>query len=485
MKIIIITILVLGFCQFVYPQNSFFKTYKRPSQERAFSSVQMADGSFIITGEMLTSGYFGVAQGYIAKVSSTGEIVNELLFNNTDVSHFDQIINHQQYNADFLCIGANDSIAGNDTYGRIVFYGLDQNFDTKYHKKFAFSRVKYLSPWQCFIANDSILYLANDYYINNTKGLNIIKYHMPFDSLSSYSSEIFTMVQDMIYKQQKQQLDLYVYSNLSIVTLNENLEYISSEKYSEKFPSNFTITPLGDTNFLLSGTAFNLPSSNQQLGCIRYNLDDISVDSLFYTPSADTNFYGGSKKNTAISGNNIFITGIYNVHAIPFPYNYNSSWVTITKLDIELNVINTYFYGGDAQYCPFSIIPTSDGGCFVTGYSYDYINNLPNNNYELDIFVLKVNSDGLVTEIGDSLAAIGHNIIIYPNPGIDYLILQSGPQITGAEIYMFDIQGKPVLKRKINNSQLNVNTAELAPGTYPYQIVFKNTVIESGKWVKK
>jgi hypothetical protein len=47
------------------------------------------------------------------------------------------------------------------------------------------------------------------------------------------------------------------------------------------------------------------------------------------------------------------------------------------------------------------------------------------------------------------------------------------------------MQGKPVLNEKINNTQLKVNTTNLAPGTYPWQIVFKNKVIESGKWVKK
>jgi hypothetical protein len=148
-------------------------------------------------------------------------------------------------------------------------------------------------------------------------------------------------------------------------------------------------------------------------------------------------------------------------------------------------MISTHFYGGDAQYCPYSIIPTSDGGCFVTGYSYDYINNLSNNNFELDIFALKTDADGVITEIPEQPQAKAHDAIVYPNPGVEYLNIQSGSQISGSNFYLFDIQGKPMLDEKINNTHLKINTANLAPGTYPWQIVFKNKVIENGKWVKK
>jgi hypothetical protein len=158
--------------------------------------------------------------------------------------------------------------------------------------------------------------------------------------------------------------------------------------------------------------------------------------------------------------------------------------VSVTKADMNLNVLSSHFYGGDRQYCPFSIIPTADGGCFVTGYSYDYINNLPVGDYGLDIFALKVNSEGLITDLPEQPEARAHDAILFPNPGRDFLNIQSGPQISGAQFTLYDMQGRPVLQENINTTQLRLQTSNLPAGTYPWQIVFKNKVIESGKWVK-
>jgi hypothetical protein len=237
-----------------------------------------------------------------------------------------------------------------------------------------------------------------------------------------------------------------------------------------RFPVLINLTSINDTSYLLTGTSTNGINSNSQIGLIKYDEDDIALDSMFYSPSVDTNFYTGAKENTIINGNNIFIAGFYNVHTVPFPYNANPSWVSVTKTDMGLNVISNHFYGGDAQYCPYSIIPTSDGGCFVTGYTYDYINNLPVGNYELDIFALKVDSAGLITELPDQPNIKAHDAIVYPNPGRDYLMIQSGPQISGAQFTLYDMKGNSVMEEKINTTQMRLNTINLAAGVYPWRI---------------
>ena len=47
------------------------------------------------------------------------------------------------------------------------------------------------------------------------------------------------------------------------------------------------------------------------------------------------------------------------------------------------------------------------------------------------------------------------------------------------------MQGRSVLAEKMIGTQLRVNTLGLSIGTYPWQIVYKNKVVESGKWVKE
>jgi hypothetical protein len=473
----------------VRAQTSFFRNFKQPSHERAFSAVQLPDGNFIIVGEKSESGYNGSKEGYIAKLSINGEILKEVKINPNSSARMCLIMPYSTDYGEFLCIGSSDSVVGNGSYGHRIFYTLDGELNIINHRNYSFINNYSLYPWKYIVKNDSILYLMTDFSdINPNSGkpalIDVVKYNLPFDSLGSYADTNLSVTQDLYFNVSTNELNLYIFPSHRKIQLDENLNYISSGSYSDKFPTNICITPINDTNYLLTGGSYNTSSSNLQIGCIHYNNNDIALDSLFYTPSTDSNFYAGGRENTVINGNHIYIAGFYNVNAMWFPYNYNPSWVSVTKADMDLNMISTHFYGGDAQYCPFSIIPTSDGGCFITGYSYDYINNLPNGNLELDIFALKVDSAGLITELPEQPQDKSHDAIIYPNPGTDYLNIQSGPQITGAEFYLFDMQGKLVLDEKINNTQLKVNTANLASGTYPWNIVFKNKVIESGKWVK-
>jgi len=70
------------------------------------------------------------------------------------------------------------------------------------------------------------------------------------------------------------------------------------------------------------------------------------------------------------------------------------------------------------------------------------------------------------------------------NPGSEYLIVQSGPQVSGAVFRMCDMQGRQVMEERLTSAQMRFNTGGLASGAYPWQIIFNNKVIESGKWVK-
>ena len=491
MKKKLITFLLLVISQLLMAQTNFFKTYRRPSHERAFSSVQLANGSFMIAGEMRESGFNGINEGYLGTISELGEIIKEMQINPYNNSRLCNIVPYKYGNASYITIGSTDSIAGSDTYSRIAFYGLDEEMNITWRKLFSFQKNYVIWPWQNYISKDSILYLMNDNENTNSgqdlsKYVTVIKYKLPYDSLSNYKVDFLSYTMDLLFKENKQELNIYLFPSFTVVGLDEGLNYISTRDFNKnRFPVLVDLTSINDSNYLITGTARNYINSNSQIGCIKYNDDDSALDSTFYSPSIDTNFYAGGRQNTAISGNNIFIAGFYNVVAFPFPYNANPSWVSVTKTDMDLNVISNHFYGGDAQYCPYSIIPTIDGGCFITGYSYDYRNNLPIGDYELDIFALKVNSEGLITELPDQPNKISHDAIIFPNPGKDYLNIQSGLQISGAQFTLFDMAGHILLEEKINNTQVRINTTNLLPGIYTWQIVFKNKVIESGKWMKQ
>ena len=151
-------------------------------------------------------------------------------------------------------------------------------------------------------------------------------------------------------------------------------------------------------------------------------------------------------------------------------------------MDSNLHILDHHFYGGDAVYQPFKILSTSDGGAIVFGHRYDY--TIPSV-HMYHPFVLKVNSAGLITELPEQPQVKAHDAIVYPNPGSEWLNIQSGPQVNGAGFTLYDMQGRHLLNQTINNTQLKLNTAALPSGIYPWQIVFKNKLIESGKWIKE
>lgn len=490
MRKFIITLVCISIGLILDAQSSFFLSYKRPSHERAFSSVQNFDGSYIIAGEKSAEGYYGNLIGYLLKISSSGQILQEYVDSLTEKSVRCLTIPLPDESNEYLCVGSIDSIAINENFSQVSISIFDSDLNITLQKKYSWQKNFRIIPWQSVLVDDTVVFVMNENLASDlTSGLqsfiSVVKYRLPADSISSYKANYLSLCSDLSIKKEQKELDLYYIPGKSILRMNYNLDSLSSDKYNPRFFSTVDLTNIGDSNYIFTGSAVNNINGNFLIGSIKYNLNNIGQDSIYFTSNTDTNFYAGGRQNTTINGNNIFIAGFYNVNAWLFPYNYNPSWVTISKLDLDLNMISTHFYGGDAQYCPYSIIATSDGGCFVTGYSYDYINNLPNNNYELDIFALKTDSDGLITELPDQPQAKAHDAIVYPNPGIEYLNIQSGPQITGAEFYMFDINGNAVIVEKITNTQLKVNTAYLPSGTYPWQIVFKNKVIESGKWVKK
>ncbi len=489
MKAIFLPLFLL-FCQCLIAQNTFFKNYVRPSHERAFSCVEMPDGGFLLAGEIRQSGYNDVNEGYIAKLSPSGEIVQEKFLNPGHSARMCLVLPYQFENASYLFIGSSDSVAGDDSFGNKIFYGLDSNLDVIYQKFFNHQFNYLIYPWQYVTQNDTILYLQsdNDRIKQNsslTHFVDVVKYRLPFDSLQSYTVPSYSVVCDLLLKSSDTILDLYVFPSRRRITLDENLHYLKTSNYPIEFSTNICTTLLDENGYLITGEYSNPSTGIGDLGTVKMNDDDEPIDTMIYNPSEDTTFYAGGRQNTVISGNYVYIAGFYNVNPNWFPYNYTPSWISITKADMDLNMISTHFYGGDAQYCPFSIIATSDGGCFVTGYSYDYLNNLPNNNYELDIFALKVDADGLITELPEQPHTQAHDAILYPNPGREFLTIQSGPQINGAQLTLYDTQGRVALIETIKNTHERINTSHLPAGIYPWQVIYKNKIIESGKWIKE
>jgi len=177
----------------------------------------------------------------------------------------------------------------------------------------------------------------------------------------------------------------------------------------------------------------------------------------------------------------IYFAGSANIIPTEYPYQDDPSWIFLSKLDRDLNPIWTKLYGGDMFYQVYSVKATHDGGAILACRTYDYRTQY----YEHDILIIKVNEDGLIVGTGeDPIGITVQDAIVYPNPGNEYLKVQSGAQINGALFELFDTNGNLVHTTTLDERLETINTIKFSTGTYPYRITYKNEIVGSGKWVK-
>ena len=179
----------------------------------------------------------------------------------------------------------------------------------------------------------------------------------------------------------------------------------------------------------------------------------------------------------------IFIGGTKNVSWSNALYGQQPAWYHLVQTDSMLNVRWEHFYYGDAYYFMSKLIATSDGGCIMAGTRFDYKTHPWV--HERDIYILKVNAEGLITSTNGKSAPIVHDAIVYPNPGSNVLRVRVAAQHPESLFKLYNMSGKLVLQLPIHGKTAAFNTTFLPPATYIYTITAKTGLNEKGKWVKE
>ena len=159
-----------------------------------------------------------------------------------------------------------------------------------------------------------------------------------------------------------------------------------------------------------------------------------------------------------------------------WPLN-DANRLAITKTDNNASIIWQRFYeDGENVYFPYSIIATNDGGCIVTGCAWKSDSHLDSH-----VFLFKVFSDGTlaIPEMEEFMRPYAY----YPNPAQNELHLNYSPDVTPAQIELYDIQGWLV---KTQRSGLeSIRLQGLPAGTYTLRVTMEGGKVFSDKVVKE
>ncbi|MBC8489480.1 MAG: T9SS type A sorting domain-containing protein [Bacteroidetes bacterium] len=231
-----------------------------------------------------------------------------------------------------------------------------------------------------------------------------------------------------------------------------NQYIISGEYFQGQNPPNPNADM--DISFLIIDETANVLNLN-----IFGTIDTLDRYGDFDFNDPDTIFIGGSKN---------YISG------------FNDTWFSIYKTNLNGEILFEKYYGGYGKYGLTRVKATNDGGCIIAGNWWDFY-NYPDS-IQHDVVIMKVDENGLINNLDEHIPFEVTDIIIYPNPGNDFIKINTA--LKNLNFYLFDIKGDQIMEKEFDKS-VSISTSHLSSGIYFYSIWRNGKEIKSGKWIKQ
>jgi hypothetical protein len=259
--------------------------------------------------------------------------------------------------------------------------------------------------------------------------------------------------------------------------LDSNFYIINNGTFGDAIYTHNTARWINDSTYLITGKKYYLEENEWDLGILKVSGED-SILSYLYIGAPDTVEWPGLFKSLDfISIDNIFYPGSYNTYF--YPWQMETNWIMLNILDSDLNIISQHYYGGDAYYAVSAVLATQDSGCVMACQRYDHLTQ----NNEFDVYILKVNKDGLLVSVPENPILNSSACELYPNPGKEILNIES--KLNDLQIEIFDVNGRLKSYLQLESGSNKLNVSNLPRGIYLYRVFDKKKYqVQSGKWLK-
>jgi hypothetical protein len=496
MSRLIVVFLCICMQFYSFAQNTFELLISDDRDQEIYHLVEDSSGNYVLAGKIMND-QTNFYDGYLIKINAEGELLNESIFHDETGESF--FFNIHFVDGSFCTLG--QIFFETQSYYSANLWQMQLNQDLVVTNE-SLNKIpndRWFSYMKSIIDSDTNIVFTGYTTRPDTSGPSPIPYnHDPFfyklslsgDSISSKFMSLpfkLTLSTDIIEKSETPGYFAFGNDFFDIpltgqrFELSKNFDSLNVVATPLRIRGYFSSAMINDTSILICGQGGPETTPSYSLNVLTHTEDNTPIDYNYFKIEGSMRDHPAFLYSLGKNGDNTFVGGTSNFdYSNPF-YSSFDSWYHLVKINPDLSPVWEYWYGGDAYYHLYSIAATNDGGCIMVGNRYDDETKNPNR----DIYILKVNEEGLLVSTSEKPTEGLHEVLVFPNPGNNYLKVRIAVQVKQCTIELYDMNGKRLLSEQIQGQWGEMNTSSLIPGTYIYRIYNDEGLFESGKWVKQ
>lgn len=491
-RIYILFIFILFFFQFISnssnAQNTFEIRIDSDLDEYPCDFILDSNNNFAgIISKVQNTDY--IPKSYIYKISSEGDTVSKLFAKQDTVLKLYKIIQAGNSPLEYLVTGTGYHKDSSASLWFSYFMKIDENFDIIWEKTYQLHNV---NEYACFPNYPQLLKEKENTFLHACFlephwKMYLFRLSTEGDSLAyrMYENDSSGQLYDLTYNYDSSAYWLHTHfahysasgPESQCITVNYNLEQTKVMYYPRWFANGISAKLLPDRNLVAGSIIWEAAITQYDHYLGAYKLDsvfNVLAECKFTNP--DTTTQGGYTTMDFYYPSCIYVCGDQPMSMgtwVPAP-----TWIAIAKMNQDLELEFEKYIGGDSHYNFSTVTAASDSGILISATRYDWNTQ----DYERDVIILKLDMNGCITGIQNQNSFKVSTAIVYPNPGSEEINIRTALKNTIFEMY--DMNGKLIITKNLNQNITKINSISLKPGTYTWMVYNKTEVYDTGKWIK-